>query len=285
MDMLQLKQKRETESSSHAILIYGDSGVGKTRFAATASLIPEINRIVWLDLENGADTILNMGLPDDALKKIEIFKLLDTRKDPHVMNAMLRMFSSKTDVPICEEHGRMNCLPCTSEKKTFQQFNITKMTKNDLLVIDSGSQLADCAVNALLKGQPDDAILQIQEWGTVNNWLSSILQVIQIGRYTSSTVLTHVMYDEEYAGTGPNKTLVRTKLYPLMGTKNYSTKVGKFFGTTAFLELKGGKHAGGSSTTYKVNCQTKSRLNIAIEKAPELQMREILVKGGIIHGC
>ena len=64
MDMLELKRKAENESSSHSILIYGDSGAGKTRMAATAALIPEIKKIVWLDLENGSDTILHMGLPD-----------------------------------------------------------------------------------------------------------------------------------------------------------------------------------------------------------------------------
>ena len=41
MDMLELKRKAENESSSHSILIYGDSGAGKTRMAATAALIPE----------------------------------------------------------------------------------------------------------------------------------------------------------------------------------------------------------------------------------------------------
>jgi hypothetical protein len=284
MDMLALKKRAETESSSHSILIYGDSGSGKTRMAATAALIPEINRIVWLDLENGKDTILHMGLPDEALKKIQLFQLLDTRKEPHVMNTMLKMFSSKADLNVCEEHGRVNCLECTQGKKSMQVFNITKMTHNDLLVIDSGSQLTDCGVNALLKGQPEDAILQIQEWGTVNNWLTAIMQVVQIGRYTNVVVLSHVFYDEEYSGTGPNKTLIRTRLFPMIGTSNYAKKVGKFFGTVVFLELKGSKHAGGSSTTYKVNCNTKSRLNVKVEESQALNMRDILVKGGIIRG-
>jgi hypothetical protein len=201
MDMLALKKAREKQSSSHSILIYGDSGCGKTRLAATAALIPAIERIVYLDLENGHDTILSMGLPDSALAKIQ---LCDTRKDPHAMSTMLKMFSAREDISLCEEHGRINCLECTRAKKPTQTFNLTKMTHNDLVIIDSGSQLADCGVNALLKGQPEDAILQIQEWGTVNNWLKSILQTVQAGRYTNVVVLTHVLYDEEYSGTGIN---------------------------------------------------------------------------------
>ena len=282
--MLALKKKCENESSSHSVLIYGDSGAGKTRMAATAALIPEIKRIVWIDLENGKDTILHMDLPDEALAKIQLIQLLDTRKDPHAMSTLLKMFSSKADINICEAHGRVGCLECTTKKAATQVFNLTKMTHNDLLVIDSGSQMTDCAVNALLKGQPEDAILQIQDWGTVYNWLTSILQVIQIGRYTNTIMLTHTLYDEEYTGTGPNKVLLRTKIYPMIGSKTFSTKVGKFFGTVVYLELKGAKHAGGSSTTYKPNCNTKSRLNIKVEDSQSLNMRDILIKGGVIRG-
>lgn len=282
MDMLALKKKRDEVSSSHAILIYGDSGCGKTRLAATAATIPALNKIYYIDLENGSDTILNMGLPDEALGKIQLYKICDTRKDPHAMSTMLKMFSAREDIVICEEHGRINCLECTRAKKPTQIFNLTKMTHNDLVIIDSGSQLADCGVNALLKGQPEDAILQIQEWGTVNNWLKSILQTIQAGRYTNVVVLTHVLYDEEYSGTGINKTLIRTKIYPLMGTKTFSTQVGKYFGTIVHLEVKNKKHVGGSSTVYALNTQTKSRLGIKVENANEITMSEILVRGGII---
>lgn len=283
MDMLAIKNRMEKESSTHSILIYGDSGVGKTRMAATAALIPQINRIVWIDLENGKDTILHMGLPDEALAKIELFSMVDSRKEPFVMNAMLKMFQSKTDVPICENHGKMSCLSCTQEKAPFQNFNLTKLTPNDLVVVDTGTQLTDCGVNALLKGQPEDAILQIQEWGTVNNWLKSILQVVQAGRYTNFIVLCHVLYDQQYHGTGPNKELVKTKLYPNMGTKTFSGLVGKYFGTVVFLEIKGNKHTGGSSSTYKVNCTSKSRIGAQVEKSTELNMKDILIKGGIIR--
>jgi hypothetical protein len=282
MDLLQLKKARETQSNSHSILVYGDSGSGKTRFVATAAEIPEIRKIVWIDLENGKDTILNQGLSDAALQKIQLISMYDTRKDPYAMNTMLRMFSSSADISLCEEHGRMNCLPCTQGKKPFHIFNMTKLTHSDLVVIDSGSQLSDCGVNALLKGQPDEAILQIQEWGTVNNWLKSILQVVQACRYTNYAVISHVLYDEEYQGTGPNKVLLRTRQFPLIGTKNFSTAVGKYFGTIVHLEVSGKKHKGGSSTTYRQNIQTKSRLNVSIEESASLDMRDILIKGGIL---
>ncbi len=68
----------------------------------------------------------------------------------------------------------------------------------------------------------------------------------------------------------------------MIGTKTFATSVGKYFGTIVQLEVSGSKHKGGSSTTYRPNVQTKSRLNIEIEKSPTLDMRAILIQGGII---
>lgn len=274
MDMLALKKKLSEEGTNQSILIYGDSGIGKTRFAATAAQVPEVTRIVWLDLENGKDTILSMGLSDEELQKIQLIQLLDTRKDPHVMSTVLKMFSSQQDLHICEEHGRLTCLKCA--KAPTQTFNLTKMTKSEILVIDTGSQLADCGVNALLKGQAEDAILPIQEWGTVVNWMKAICQVIQNGRYTNVIMTCHALPIETYSGTGINKVLQKTEVFPMAGTQALSRKFGAYFGTEIFLELRANKHAGGSSTTYKKGVQTKSRNNIKVEDLPELHMKYLL---------
>lgn len=67
-----------------------------------------------------------------------------------------------------------------------------------------------------------------------------------------------------------------------MGTRNFSSKVAKYFGTVVYLELKLGKHAGGSSSTYKPNHITGSRVNVAVEKSKELCMRDIFIEGGIL---
>jgi hypothetical protein len=273
MDMLRIKQKLQEEPSSQSILVYGDSGIGKTRFAATAAQIPHIRKIVWLDLENGKDTILSMGLSDTELAKIQLIQLLDTRKDPHVMSTILKMFSSPMDIHLCEEHGRINCLKCSKEKLPTQVFNLTTLDSRDILVIDTGSQLTDCGVNALLKGQPEEAILPIQDWGTVVNWMKAICQVIQNARYCNTIMLCHMLPVETYSGTGINRVLQKTDYFPMAGTQAFSRKFGAYFSTEIFLELRGNKHSGGSSTTYKKGVQTKSRSGIRVEDLPELHMK------------
>jgi len=135
---------------------------------------------------------------------------------------------------------------------------LTTLTSHDILVIDTGSQLTDCGVNALLKGQPEEAILPIQDWGTVVNWMKAICQVIQNARYCNTIMLCHMLPVETYSGTGINKVLQKTEYFPMAGTQAFSRKFGAYFSTEIFLELRGNKHAGGSSTTYKKGVQTKS---------------------------
>ena len=74
----------------------------------------------------------------------------------------------------------------------------------------------------------------------------------------------------------------KDKIYPLMGTKAFCSKVAKYFGTVAYVEIKMGKHAAGSSATYKPNHITGSRVNVKMENAKEPDMRSILIEGGIL---
>jgi hypothetical protein len=152
---------------------------------------------------------------------------------------------------------------------------LTTLTSHDILVIDTGSQLADCGVNALLKGQSEEAILPIQDWGTVVNWMKAICQVIQNARYCNTIMLCHMLPVETYSGTGINKVLQKTEYFPMAGTQSFSRKFGAYFSTEIFLELRGNKHAGGSSTTYKKGVQTKSRTGVRVEDLPELHMKHL----------
>ena len=158
MDLLALSKKYKEEPKNQSILIYGDSGVGKSRTAATVALIPWVERVFWLDLDNSMETLFHMNLPDSAMKKIIPFRMGDTRKEPYVLNTIQKMYSSTTDLSLCEEHSRMNCLACGKAKLPFQSFNMTSLTNRDVLVFDNGSAFFDAIVNFILKGQSDDAI-------------------------------------------------------------------------------------------------------------------------------
>lgn len=263
------------QKPNHSILIYGPSKTGKTELVGTAARIPEIQRIFWIDVENGAETLLHMGLSNEELDKINLIKIPDTRELPRGIETVLKMLSAKTPIEICDIHGKIGCMECKGKGHT--TFCLKDCTHNDLIVIDSGSQLGDSALAMACAGKPIEYKPGWDEYGLVVKWLGDIMSVIQAATYTNFVMITHeLIYEEEVNG------IKRDKILPLVGTKAFCSKVAKYFGTVIYTEIKLGKHAAGSSSTYKPNHITGSRVNAAIEKSKELSMRAILVEGGIL---
>lgn len=266
--------KASAKRPNHSILLYGPPKTGKTRLVGTAAKIPEINRIFWIDGENGAETLLHMGLTEQELEKITLFRIPDTRDNPRFIETVLKMFSFKTPIKICDEHGRVDCVECKKEGETFC---LKDCTHNDLVVIDSGSQLGDSALNMACAGKALEYKPGWDEYGLQSKWLGDILSTMQAAYYTNFVMISHVLpIEEEHNG------VKKDKLYPLVGTKAFSSRVGKFFGTVIYTEIKLGKHVAGSGSTYKADCITGSRVNALLEKSSELSMKAILIEGGIL---
>lgn len=278
MKLSQLLEAANNKPANHSILIYGTSKTGKTRLVGTAASIPEIKKIVWIDLENGSDTLLHMGLKEDELSKFELIKIPDTRETPRGCETILKMFSAKEDIQICNEHGKVACVsPECKKEDSYTIFNLKKLTHDDLLVIDSGSQLGDSSINMACIGKPLEFSPGWPEYGLSGKYLGDILSVIQQATHTNFIVITHeLIMEEEVNG------IKKDKIFPLIGSKSFSSKAAKYFGTVVYTEFKLGKHAAGSSSTYKPNHVTGSRLNVQIEKAKDLNMRAILIEGGIL---
>lgn len=275
MNLLDLKKATAKVQPNHSILIYSQPKMGKTRLAGTAAKIPELNKIYWIDIENGVETLLNMGLTDEELSKIVLIKIADTRDNPIAIETILKSFTSKTPVKICELHGKVDCAECTKAGDPFLQWHLGMATHNDLVVIDSGSQLGDSALAAACLGKPQMFKPTFDEYGMVNKWLGDICSVIQQCRNTNFVVLTHEIALEDDEG--------KDKLFPLMGSKQFSMRAAKFFGTVVYLHKKMNKHVAGSSSTYRPDILTGSRLNVAMEKSSDPSMRDILIEGGILR--
>lgn len=277
MKLDQLASALNTQKPNHSILVYGDAKTGKTELVGTAAKIPELKRIFWVDLENGSETLLHMGLTKEEMAKIELFKIPDTREVPRGCETLLKMMSSRTPISICHIHGKVGCVECAKIPNGSTSFCLKDLTHEDLFVIDSGSQLGDSAINMACAGKPIEFKPGFDEWGNAGKYLGDILSVIQQAAHTNFVVITHTIVVEEDVNG-----VKRDKIYPLMGTRNFSSRCAKYFGTVVFLELKLGKHSGGSSSTYKPNHTTGSRLRVELEKSKEFNMRAILVEGGIL---
>jgi hypothetical protein len=190
------------------------------------------------------------------------------------------MFSAKKPITICDLHGKVDCVEC--QDKTTKQFQgdtfcLMDCTHNDLVVIDSGSQLGDSALNMACAGKPIEYKPGYEEYGNQSKWLGDILSVMQAAHFTNFVMISHVIpIEEEYNG------VKRDKFYPLVGTRAFSSKVAKYFGTVVYVEIKLGKHAAGSGSTYKTDAITGSRVNALMEKSQALDMRAIFIEGGIL---
>ncbi len=261
---------------NHSILLYGPPKTGKTQLVGTAAKIPEIKRIFWIDLENGAETLLHMGLTEEEMAKVILIRIPDTREVPRGIETVLKMFSAKQAIPICDLHGKVSCGEASC-KENFTSFCLKDCTHNDLVVIDSGSQLGDSALAMACAGKPVEFKPGWDEYGLVVKWLGDIMGVIQAATYTNFVMITHeTIIEEEVNG------VKRDKILPLVGTKAFCTKVAKYFGSVIYTEIKMGKHAAGSSSTYKPNHITGSRVGAKIEASKELSMKAILIEGGIL---
>jgi hypothetical protein len=274
MRLSQLATAVAAVNSNHAVLLYGPPKSGKTVLVATAAKIPEIKTLYWFDLENGIESLLNMGLTAEEMDKIVVIKVRDTRDNPIGVETILKAFSAKKPIKICEEHGRVDCAECTKDKKPFIEWCLAQCTHNDLVVIDSGSQLGDSALAAACLGKPQMFKPTFDEYGMVNKWLGDIMSVVQQATHTNFAVITHEIPLEDNEG--------KDKIYPLMGSKQFSSKCAKFFGTVAYIHKKMNKHVAGSSSTYRGDLLTGSRVNAMLEKADKPDMRTLLIDAGII---
>lgn len=270
---------QEVESSTnHAMLLYGAAKTGKTAFVGTAASIPEVDRIFWFDLENGWETLAHMDLTPEQQAKINLYRIRDTRRNPVALETMLRALCGGKAVNLCEMHGKDNCAECKQAKRPFNPFELSKCTNRDLVVIDSGSQLGNSALSAAVLGKDSAYKPTFDDYGMVRFWLVDILSVIQQCQHTNFIMITHELIDEEEHNGRKSD-----RIFPLVGTRAFCREVSKYFGTVAYFHLKLGKHAVGSSSTYRTDTACGSRLDIKLEDCKEPSMRDLLIAGNILR--
>lgn len=274
MNLAELKKALTVVSANHAMLVHGLPKVGKTRLVGTAAKIKEIERIFWFDLENGADTLMHMGLTEEEMAKIIIFKIRDTRDNPIGVETILKCMG-RGAYSICDMHGKVDCAECKKASLPFTRFCLSECTHNDLIVIDSGSQLGESAMAAACMGQSVLFKPGYDEFGIQGKYLSDILSTIQQATFTNFAVICHSLLIEDQDD--------KEKFFPLMGTKPFSLRVAGKFGTVIYVEKKMNKHVAGSASTYRSNVITGSRVGAVIESAKEPTMEAILIDTGILR--
>lgn len=243
-------------STTQRVLLFGGPKTGKTELAGRLS---EHFKIIWVDLENGHETLFK--LPKEWQERITLISLPDTRSYPIAIETCLKLV--KGAVSICDEHGKVACMVCKQKGAEFTDINITTLPNDTVVVFDSLTQLSNSAIANITKGQPDDYKLDYDDWGNLGKLLDIFLSHIQQGKY-NSVVISHEIEAETEAG--------KKYLVPVGGTRNFSRNVAKYFDTVVYCERKNKKHTFGSSTSYASNILTGSRSDVALEneEAPSL---------------
>lgn len=275
MQLSELAKAVNQALEGETILLYGGARVGKSTMAATIAKVKRITLVDWFDLENGQSKLIHLVktgfLTEEEAAKIRIFRIRDSVELPLAYETMQKVFGLRRPIDICDAHGRdmKLCQECTKAKGTFQTFDMSKHNANTAIVIDSGSQYSDSILHAYNKGDLVKGVDGLDIYRNQGLRLVEALTEIQRGR-TNWIMITHEQVVELEAGSeriaamdfkGPKT----EKYYPLIGTKPFSMKVGKYFAHIAYLELKLRKHTGGSATTYRADTVTGSRIDWALE--------------------
>lgn len=244
------------ESARTKILVYGPPKSGKT---ALVGKLAEHYNLFWLDLESGIKTLLNPLMLDPKFRKnIQVFNIPDHRLYPIAIDTVRGIFKGGLK-KICSAHGKIACPQCLKlGAEGSSEIDISKFTDNDILVIDSLSQLASSAINkATFKeiSKPDgeeykatfhDYAMQ----GALMGQVLSLIQVIDL----NVVAISHEVDVE--------KSETKEKIVPIAGTRNFSATCAKFFDSVAYCTIVNKTHRVFFDSTYSPSVVTGSRLPV-----------------------
>ena len=234
-------------------LLFGPPKTGKTLLAGK---LAEHYDIIWVDLENGHETLFQ--LPVSYQERIELINIPDTRSYPMAIETCLKIV--KQPCVICELHGKVACMICKREEAPTFSTDLPSLGLDTIVVFDSMTQLTNSAIANITKGEKDDYKLDYDDWGNLGKLLDIFLSHIQQSGY-HVVVISH----ETEAKTEGKK----SRLVPVAGTRNFSRNCAKYFDHVIYCEVKNKKHTFTSSTTASTNILTGSRTGIAIENAAD----------------
>lgn len=235
------------------ILIYGPPKSGKT--GAIGKLASKY-RLWYFDLEDSIKTLFNASIMDQSLlDNIELFKIPDRQTYPMGIETMLKVLKGGKST-ICFAHGKVSCPACAKDTAASQAtIDINELrTDKDIVVIESYSQLAESAMNYIMRtaiAKDDfDAKAGWDEYGKQGRILERIGSTIQTAPF-NIIVSSHEMMVEMEDGS--------KKIVPIGGTSNASKVFAKYFDDVVYCEIVNKTHRLVSSTIAKASVLAGSR--------------------------
>jgi hypothetical protein len=235
------------------ILVYGPPKSGKT--AAIGQLASKY-RLWVVVLEDSVKTLLNPAIfKPEWRKNLELIRVPDKQTYPMGIETLLKILKSGKTT-ICHDHGKVTCPVCAKNPAaSFTTICLDDFrTDTDILVIESYSQVAESAMNYIMRNSiakdDFDAKAGWDEYGKQGRILERIGSTIQVAPF-NVIVSTHEMMVEMEDGS--------KKIVPIGGTSNVSKVFGKYFDDIVYCEIVNKTHRLISSTTAKSNVLAGSR--------------------------
>lgn len=251
------------QSTRTKVMVYGPPKSGKT--ALVGKLAADGFALHFFDLEGGIKTLLNPAiLAPEFRKNINVITIPDHSMYPVAIDTIRDVFRGGLK-KICQAHGKINCPICAKEGKPITEIDLAKLGDNDIVVIDSLSQLSKSAMNrATLKERikPDGESYKptYGDYAQQGNLLENILSLIQVIDL-NVIVISHELESESLEG--------REKIVPVAGTRNQSLTVAKYFDSVIYCTVLNKQHRAFGSSTYSPTIVTGSRLPIDIDNGKE----------------
>jgi hypothetical protein len=256
------------QSAARKILVYGPPKAGKTELVGTTA---ESKKLHWFDLEDGAKTLLHSPrIKKQWLDNINYYHVADTQVFPAAVDTLLRVIKGGP-ISICHAHGSVNCVKCKPLGEAGSStIDVSKFGPDDVLVIDSVSQLAASVMNYIQR----DVILKDNfdkkaEWddyakqGRIMDRIFSILQQAPF----NVVAISHEQLVEQEDG--------RKKLVPIGGSSQFSKTFAKYFDDVVYCEVVNKKHRVATGTTYSSSIITGSRTGKELEKIENPSLLEL----------
>lgn len=251
------------QSMARKILVYGAPKTGKTDFVGQ---LAATKKLWWLDLEDGVKTLIHSPrITPEMLANVELFKIPDTQIFPIAARTILQLIKGRPGT-ICELHGAWNCPVCkTAASKDSATgiataIDLSTFTNDDVLVIDSVSQLAASAMNDIQK-----AIIAADKFDVKPDWddyanqgriMDRIFSIMQQAPF-NVVAISHEQLVEMEDG--------KKKLVPIGGTSQFSKTFAKYFDDVVYCEKVNGKHKFATGSTYSNSIVLGSRSGKELE--------------------
>lgn len=257
------------------VLVYGAPKSGKT---ALVGKLAEHFTLHWLDLENGIKTLLNPAMLDPKFRKnVNVVSVPDHRLYPIAIDTVREVIRGGAK-KICATHGKVSCPICGKDAEAkFSELDLAKFGANDILVIDSLSQLANSAMNKgilkeLQKPGGEEYKKTFTDYAVQGSLMEQVLSFIQVVDI-NVVAISHELESESLEG--------REKIVPVAGTRNFSLNAAKYFDSVVHCSVVNKQHRAFSSSTYSPTIITGSRLamNVDEKKGDELSLLSLFQRG------